>query len=152
MFIEYSEVRHFSLTNEAKNSQEFILKASFELIVHLELYESIVVIQQLNLHHESLRLFETSSPPLFDAQFFFLLQSFSLTQSVQNLLGHPVASSFKFQKEKNKELPYELMLENWHEIDLKCLKMARIRRARSPRKFLQKLRLESSRSWFSMCI
>ena len=141
------------MTYEAKNSQEFILKASFELIVHLELYESIVVIQQLNLHHESLRLFETSSPPLFDAQFFFLLQSFLLTQSVQNLLGHPVVSSFKFQKEKNnKELPYELMLENWHEIDLKCLKMARIRRARSPRKFLQKLRLESSRSWFSMCI
>lgn len=101
VFIEYSEVRHFSLTNEAKNSQEFILKASFELIVHLELYESIVVIQQLNLHHESLRLFETSSPPLFDAQFFFLLQSFLLTQSVQNLLGHPVVSSFRRKKIKN---------------------------------------------------
>ena len=49
---EYIEVSHFSLTNEAQNSQEFILKASFELIVHLELYESIVVIQQLNLHHD----------------------------------------------------------------------------------------------------
>ena len=63
-----------------------------------------------------------------------------------------VESKTCWNTKKKKELPYELMLENWHEIDLKCLKMARIRRARSPRKFLQKLRLESSRSWFSMCI